>query len=144
MQTTYHNYDKFPYIKAEGKVFSGFEAIKQVIVENNEKITVLDCYPIVDVPALVNGFDGFFDHVFYSDTCAYSGDELTAKMQKNLTDDRIFGVMTTDRLPEFFIQEKLEKMRRDIVDSKGKILVIGVGAMLVWEQGLTVHCSLAR
>lgn len=144
MHMNYQNYDKFPFIKVDGKACSGFPKIRNVLAESGERVTVLDCYPIIDVKSLVNGFGDLFDRIFYSDTCAYSGDELTEKMQKNLTDDRIFGVMTTDRLEEYFIEEKIEEMRRDIENSQGKVLIIGVGAMLVWDKGLTVHCSVAR
>ncbi|MGN0554865.1 MAG: hypothetical protein ACI4LI_03090, partial [Candidatus Fimenecus sp.] len=94
MHTNYQNYDKFPFIKVDGKAYSGFSEIRNVLAESGEHITVLDCYPIVDVKSLVDGFGDLFDRIFYSDTCAYSGDNLTDKMQKNSTHDRIFGVIT--------------------------------------------------
>lgn len=144
MNTKYHNYDKYPSIHADGEIFSGYEQIKDVIKSSNERVVVFDCYPIVDIKSIVNGIGDLFDKIFYSDTCAYQGDELTEKMQKNLTDDRIFGVMTTDCLKDYFIDGKIEKMKADIESSTGRILVIGVGAMLVWQGGFNVHCSVAR
>ena len=46
-----------------------------------------------------------------------------------LTDYRIFGVLTTDFLDDFFIKEKVKEMREKVNSGKGKTLVIGVGAM---------------
>lgn len=144
MKTKYGNYDKFPSIRAEGEIFCGYGQIRERIQDSSERVVVFDCYPVVDVKSIVNGIGDLFEEIFYSDTCAYYGDELTAKMQKNLTDDRIFGVMTTDRLSDFFIPEKIENMRSRIEKSTGRVLVIGVGAILVWESGFNVHCSVAR
>lgn len=144
MNTKYANYDKFPFIKATGNAYSGFAEIREALENSDARVTIVDCYPVVDVKSLAEGLGDLFDHVFYSDTCAFYGDELTAKMQKNLTDDRIFGVMTTDRLADYFISEKIEEMRREIKAADGKVLVLGVGAMLVWDEGLTIHASVAR
>ncbi|MGN0486860.1 MAG: class I mannose-6-phosphate isomerase [Acutalibacteraceae bacterium] len=144
MNTIYRNYDKFPYIKVEGKAYAGFEEIKALIQNSQERIFVFDCYPIVDVKSIVKGIGELFDEIFYTDTCAYCGDELTQKMQKNLTDDRIFGVMTTDYLSDYFIDSKIKEMRSRIGSARGRVLVIGVGAMLVYQGGFNVHCSLAR
>lgn len=144
MNKGYNNYDKYPFIKAKGKAYQGYDEIRNLIESSQERIIVLDCYPIVDIKSIVDGLGNLFDEIFYTDTCAYSGEELTAKMQKNLTDDRIFGVMTTDYLSDYFIDSKIKNMKSAVQNSTGRVLVIGVGAMLVWESGFNVHCSLAR
>lgn len=144
MNTGYHNYDKYPFIKVTGKAYQGYGDIRNLIEDSNERIIVFDCYPVVDIKSIVNSLGDLFAEIFYTDTCAYCGEELTAKMQKNLTDDRIFGVMTTDCLSDYFIDSKIANMKSAIQNSTGRVLVIGVGAMLVWESGFNVHCSVAR
>lgn len=144
MNTGYQNYEKYPFIRAIGKARQGYGEIRDLIESSNERIIVFDCYPIVDIKSIVNGLGDLFDEIFYTDTCAYCGEELTARMQKNLTDDRIFGVMTTDYLSDYFIDGKIKNMKSAIQNSTGRVLVIGVGAMLVWESGFNVHCSVAR
>ncbi|MGN0532316.1 MAG: class I mannose-6-phosphate isomerase [Eubacterium sp.] len=144
MNTGYNNYDKYPCIKAQGKAYSGYEQIKNLIKNSDEQIVVFDCYPVVDIKSIVNGIGDLFDEIFYTDTCAYSGDELTQRMQKNLTDDRIFGIMTTDCLKYYFIEEKIKEMQYNIKQCNKRALVIGVGALLVWESSFNVHCSVAR
>lgn len=142
----YNNYDKQPKIKVDGKVISGYEAIakKLNLAGCAEKTVVMDCYVMADKDEIIENLGKYFDNVFISDHCAYEGDELTEKMQRWLTDDRIFGVLTTDFLDDFFIKEKVEEMRKKINLSKGKTLVIGVGAMLIAQGDVNVHCSIAR
>ena len=144
MSIGYRNYDKYPFVKAEGKAYSGYEQIKSLIMSSDERIFVFDCYPVVDIKSIVDSIGDLFDEIFYTDTCAYYGEELTEKMQKNLTDDRIFGVMTTDYLSDYFIYDKIKEIRYDICNSVGRVLVIGVGALLVWKSNFNVHCSITR
>ncbi|MGN0526655.1 MAG: class I mannose-6-phosphate isomerase [Acutalibacteraceae bacterium] len=144
MNTGYHNYEKYPFIKAHGKAYCGYESIKNLIKNSEERVIVFDCYPVVDIKNIVDGIGELFNEIFYTDNCAYCGDELTQKMQKNLTDDRIFGVMTTDYLSDYFIDGKIAEMQDCIKNSKGRVLVIGVGALLVWKSEFNVHCSVAR
>lgn len=142
----FNNYDKYPFIEVEGRAYSGYEEILTVIdpEKSGAKVTVLDCYPIVDAREILNKIGDKFDTVINSNDCAYKNAELTEKMQRFLTDDRIFGLMTTDYLQDFFIEKKLEEAREEVKSSKGSVLVIGVGAMLVTKGDLNVHCSIAR
>ena len=51
---------------------------------------------------------------------------------RELTDDPVFGIMTTWRLEDFYPVEHLKKARRRIEDiQSGIVLVYGVGASLV-------------
>lgn len=142
----YNNYDKQPKIKVKGSVIRGYEAIANALHLNNtaDKTVVMDCYVMVDKGEILQNLGKFFDHIFISDDCAYQKDELTEKMQHWLTDDRIFGVLTTDFLEDFFIEEKVLKMREQVKSSTGKTLVIGVGAMLIAKGDVHIHCSIAR
>lgn len=142
----YNNYDKQPAIKVSGKLISGYEEIiKELnLADCTHKTVVMDCYVMADRDEIIENLGKYFDNVFISDHCAYEGDELTKKMQRWLTDDRIFGVLTTDFLDDFFIKEKINKMREKVSSSKGKTLVIGVGAMLIAQGDVNIHCSIAR
>lgn len=142
----YGNYDKYPQISCKGKAFDGFKKIVDELINAlpNNGTLVLDCYPQVDQDELVKNFSPYFDSVFYTDTCAFSGKELREKLKATITDDRIFGVMTEGRLDDYFKKEKTEKLCVDIKNSQGKTLVIGVGAALVAHSDILVHCSVAR
>lgn len=142
----YNNYDKHPRINVTGNVIGGYTAIaKELKLADTTDITVvMDCYVMVDKEEILQNLGKFFDNIFISDDCAYQKDALTDKMQRWLTDDRIFGVLTTDFLEDFFIQDKVAKMREKGKSAKGKTLVLGVGAMLIAEGDVHIHCSIAR
>ena len=68
-----------------------------------------------------------------SEDYALSGEEITFIIERNLTDDRVFGVMSHYNLDEFFIAEKLEDIKKRLDKQKGGIiLIVGVGASLVY------------
>lgn len=144
MHSKYLNYDSCPMIDSSGRAFNGYDEIGCYIKSLHVETVVMDCYPVVDVKALVANFGSQFDHIYYSDSCAFSEEVLTKKMKKNLTEDRVFGMMTTDCLEDYFIPERILQMRRQIENSKGKTLLIGVGAMLVYRGDINIHCSVAR
>lgn len=142
----YQNYDKFPKIEVDGEISCGYEAIARRLGlgRRQNQTVVMDCYVIVDRDEVVRSLGQYFDQIFISDDCAYQGEELTARMQRFLTEDRVFGILTTDHLVDFFIPEKLSEMRRAVAQSRGRTLVIGVGAMLVARGDLNIHLSITR
>lgn len=144
MRNKYNNYDKYPNIKVDRDASSGYEELKQIILKKNPSVVVMDCYPQVDVQEIIDNVGELFDTVFVSDTAAYCGDELTTRIEKILTHDRIFGVMTTDRLEDYFISSKVSEMRNAINASKGRTLVIGVGALLIVNGDVNFHFAVAR
>lgn len=138
------NYDKYPSISVDRNAFEGFENLRKILKNTKDRVTIFDCYPIVDTKSLLDNIKDLYDIVILSDECAYKNQELTDKMQRWLTNDRIFGLMTTDFLDDYFIKEKIEDKRKIIENSDKKVLVIGVGALLVYSEGLVLHASIAR
>lgn len=140
---TFFNYDKFPCKSVEGTAFKGKEAIIKIIENSDDETVVVECYPGVDVNALINGIGFLFDDIILSDECAYKNEELERLVYDDLTDDRVFGVMTRRRLQDVFIKDKLNAAAKRL-EQKGKKLVIGVGATLVTMKGLVFYASVAR
>ncbi len=142
----YQNYDKFPKIKVSGEISCGYEAIAQRLGlgQLHNQTVVMDCYVIVDRAEILRHFGRYFDNIFISDDCAYQYEELTERMQRFLTEDRVFGILTTDHLEDFFIPEKIDEMRRELGRCRGRTLVIGVGAMLITRGDINIHLSIAR
>ena len=142
----YQNYDKFPKIKVNGEISCGYDAIvrRLGLGQLRDQTVVMDCYVIVDREEILRHFAPFFDNIFISDDCAYQYEELTEHMQRFLTEDRVFGILTTDHLEDFFIPEKICEMRREIEQCRGRTLVIGVGAMLIARGDINIHLSIAR
>lgn len=145
------NYDKLPtrtVTGGEGAACSGAQAaasaLKKALSDRKDAVLTVDCYPGVDVPALkacLSALDGTF---FYSEDCAVPSGVLDARLEKVLTDDRVFGHMTTASLSDAFLPEKLSEMRGEIARTAGLKIVLGVGAALVTRGDVLVVADISR
>lgn len=146
------HYDKYPEVKVNGYdhcAWQGYNHITEVLKEklqpNAKNVVVIDCYPGVDVKEVVEGLSGLvFDEVIYSDECALQGEALTAAIDDYLTEDRVFGVLTTKNFKDIFIAEKIEAARAQIENATGHVLVCGTGAGLITAGDLYIFADLAR
>ncbi|MGL4800065.1 MAG: class I mannose-6-phosphate isomerase [Cellulosilyticaceae bacterium] len=144
-------YNKYPEVKVNGydhHAVSGYESIKERLetaLGVDKKVVVVDCYPGVDCQEVEQGLAGLgFEKVIYTDQCALSGDALTEAINAYLTEDRVFGVLTTKNFRDVFVPEKIEEARKHIDACTGRVLVIGVGAALVTTGDVYVYADLAR
>ncbi len=146
--STYNLYPKIDIKGYDDKIFLGYENILNEIkskIDKDNFIVVLDCYVGVDSSELLNSFKNIdFDNIIFSDDYALKEERLTEKMQDYLTDDRVFGIMNTKKLKEFFIDEKLQKVKNKISTLKGKTLIYGVGASLITTGDLYIYADISR
>ncbi|MCP3968016.1 MAG: mannose-6-phosphate isomerase [Lentisphaerae bacterium] len=151
----YSNYDKYPHVEVNGfdnQVFTGYKDIVGRIQEDindctdGKCIIAVDCYPGVLDKEVLNAFKKKLKPTLTINTLdvKYSEDETQKLLQRNLTDDRIFGVMSFHKLGEFFDPEKLLDAKNEIAASNGLILVYGVGASLLCETDILIYADLAR
>lgn len=150
------NYDKAPFVAVKGyngQAWRGYasiiEALQTKISARNQLVTVLtvECYPGVKqtevLTALVQGLDPTL--VVMADDASFSGEKITHMIARNLTDDRVFGVMSHHNLDEFFDTEKIAAQREKIAAvQNGVVLVYGFGASLVAQGDVLVYADLAR
>lgn len=142
------NYDKFPETKITGyddEAFGDSKTIYQELSKYQQlKCLVVDCYPGVDdeVFELINEIYQP-EIVIRSEEVFYDKDVLNQKMQPNLTDDRVRGVMYYGVIEDFVDQNKLLKAKK-LLDQDKKILIYGVGARLIARGDLYIYCDLAR
>lgn len=149
-------YNKYPEINVKGfdnEAWSGYvEVVKEIREKidglNRDKIILcIECYPGVRYSELQNGLISALnaDYVIHSDDAALTGEELTDMLKRNLTDDRVFGVMCHRDLEELFVAEKVSKIKSSMEAlDKGLIIVYGVGATLIAEGDILIYCDLAR
>lgn len=147
------NYDKYPEVKVYGfdkEIFEGYynivERVKKDIALMERAVVVIDFYPGVFEDEILQGFNSLNPVMtIKADDCAYNKDKLTEMMKNNLTDDRVFGVLTTKKLQDYFINEKVQEAR-DIINNtkKGIILVYGVGAEIITPGDIFIYADLAR
>ena len=144
------SYDKYPETRVEGHDGDAWEGVAAVsaqlakLTDDRDYTLVVECYPGVDSEILELVREAYQPDVeIVSDDIFFDGEELTARMQAHLTDDRVRGVMYYGRLEDFIDPVALEAARKK-VPSSGRTLVYGVGAGLVAEGDTLVYCDLAR
>jgi mannose-6-phosphate isomerase class I len=147
-------YDLFPEVtyKGQAEAHEGYhrivEAIKNKInlVENNQYIVAIDCYPGVRNKEIFQGIVQGLNPTLHiqSDDLAYCGEKITEIIKQNLTDDRVFGVLSHHEMKAFFCNEKLSKAKMSIQESIGLIVIYGVGASLVVEPDLLIYADIPR
>ena len=155
MTNLYNNYDKFPEVVIKGFDNCSWEGYDDILFEieesikklnKNKVVLVLDFYPGVYENEIIGAFRRLNPSLLIkTDDCTYDRKTINHMIKDNLTDDRVFGVLTTKRLEEFFMREKLEEAKKTIdLHEKGLILVYGVGASLITRGDILLYFDLAR
>lgn len=152
--TQYHNYDKYPTNIITNDTIHSFEGYPQVLKtikptispESPKKIIVIDCYPGVNENEILTAFSPLDPSlIIHTGECKSSQNILDAMLKDTLTDDRVFGVLTTKKLIDFFNHDAIRIAQSKIdLTSNGIILVYGVGASLITRGDILIYCDLAR
>jgi mannose-6-phosphate isomerase class I len=149
-------YDKYPCIDAPAKgtvAWEGWPAILDVLKKRlgegtkGHSVLVVDVYPGVDDQELLGALrDGLEpSRIINTMDLKRSEREILQMIDRHLTNDRIFGVLSCHQLEEFFDSGKMAEARRTIEKQKdGIIVVYGVGADLIVKGDLLVYADLAR
>lgn len=135
------NFNKFPQINISGHSAAlGWESVSKVIKDKiqsaarEKTIVVLDTYHGVYLEEILNNLKiGQAEpSVFETSEAFLDPGQLENLVFPFVTDDPVFGYVTTLGLSAFFDPEKVERLRKEIFDCQEKIiLVAGTGASLV-------------
>lgn len=145
----YGNYDKAPTKTIAGyEACAGYEAVTQTLARALEgrksRVIVLETYTEVDVGEILEGLKGLNATFFNAEECMVSDRAYGDYIRQYLTDDRVFGIMNTLNIQDFYWNDMVKLMRERIAGTEGIVVVYGVGASLVWQSGLLVYADLAR
>lgn len=98
-------------------------------------ILCLESYPGVDEEKLLQLAESFKPAlIINAKDCTLSENCVDEKLAQTLTEDRVFGLMTHERLEDYFDPEKLIKVVSEIKKTKGLVVVYGTGASIVAEK----------
>ncbi|MFC3833664.1 MULTISPECIES: class I mannose-6-phosphate isomerase [Deinococcus] len=145
-------YDRQPTIPVPGHAaHAGADAVCRALAtaaaERAVPILVIDTYPGTDLDALVTAATtGLPDYTLINvEDAALAPDILTARLERFLTPDRVFGVMAPHDLLEFYDATHLAALRTRIARATGPTLVYGWGAALAAPAAaVVVVADLAR
>ena len=143
-------YRRFPTIQvgAADHAARGTDAVKQELhalcAGSSKTVVTVECYPGTDQAEIL----ALFPHaelIIHADDLAISPAELDAKIEHELTDDPVFGIMTTWQMKDFYPEEALRAVREKIdAVTDGLVLVYGVGASLVERADITIYADITR
>jgi mannose-6-phosphate isomerase class I len=150
-----NNYDKHPFVNITGRPNEAWEGYGEIIneitrklsqISKQKKVIAIECYPGFyeeDILTVINGIEN--NMVINADDISFAGEKITSMIDRNLTDDRVFGVLSCHRLEEFFDQDKLVGIRDSINSvTDGTVMIYGTGASLVYEADVLIYADLAR
>ena len=150
------NYDREPCIRITGyenAAWEGYASIAKEIKEatanlgSGRAVITVECYPCVRENEIIKNLDKMLPltAIFRSDDAALAEQTITEKARVFLTDDRVFGFLCPFDLKEFFCNERIESMRRNVeAVEQGLILLIGFGASLISQGDILIFANLAR
>lgn len=151
------NYEKFPAIevtKDSDDCTIGWEKISRVLngyisnIAKEKAVVVIDCYHGVDHTEVENAIHKNIQyHKFYKSTNAFKSEiEITELVYPFVTDDRVFGFMSTLTIEDFFDREKSLMIQNDIDELReGIVIIYGEGAAYLSKQpDLLIYLDMAR
>ena len=137
------SYVKRPVLAFSGpaQVHAGTVAVRARLGRAG-RVVAVEAYPGVrpgDLTALLKA-----EHVFDVTQAYLPAEDLEALVADELTDDPVFGRLTSRTVQDFFDPERLADLRRRIAEAPGAVVVHGTGASLVAAYDVLVYADLAR
>jgi hypothetical protein len=141
------NYDKFPTIPggSPDECVVGWDAIAGTLKGTGARVVVVESYPGVradDLQALARALD--VDLVVEAAEALKPADVIEDMVERDVTDDPVFGRLSGLTLEDFFEPGKLLDLRARITEATGRVAVLGTGASLIASEGLLVFADVSR
>jgi mannose-6-phosphate isomerase class I len=151
----YHNYQLNPVVQIPG--YSEQDCLngwREVFAHLRERISaagkskiVIECYPGVLLPSLVETIRGEFpEAVILNVESAYrEASTLRAQFRQTLTDDPVFGIMHRWPIESYFDEAGTASLKAEIAHASSAVFVVGTGAHHVLpDPNLLLHASVTR
>lgn len=150
---TYPPYNKHPEVSVRGFDAHAWRGWNDIITTLNTRVLtsrktvlVIDCYPGVRLEELERNVLARFGNAVRINVETARRDEhtLSEMLARNLTDDRVFGVLSCHQLAEFFDAEALTALQKQVAEAAGLVIVYGSGAALVHPGDVLVYADMPR
>ena len=136
--TTYDKWPEIPVAGYDNCAWEGWEGLAATLNETHRgrqrTVLALDCYPGVRLRELEEKLFPLLGPALTLNAEEARRDEaaLHTLLARNLTDDRVFGVLSCHQLNEFIDPDALERLNAQVEACReGLIVIYGPGAALV-------------
>lgn len=139
-------------INKEAEISDTYEKIVNKLKESRGQQKVfsigIECYPITNEELIYQEIleKLEIDHLIQSSELFLSAEAVTRKIQENLTDDRIFGLMSHHDYRDFLNEERYAEVNAQFNQTSEPSLnvIYGVGASLIENLDVIIYVDLAR
>ena len=142
------NYDKFPSTKINGELVQGWEAIRTNLSKSfiRNKVLAIDLYSGTIEQELILELSKL-PHELLIDmrTIMKSEEEIKKMTERYMTNDALFGYVSSFTINDYIDTQKLEDAKHKISVCSNNVLIIGTGAILLASENATlVYADMAR
>lgn len=138
------NYNKFPATKLDGYLLAGWEDIRQKLSEN--RVLAVDFYVGVHEEEVIREMARMrAEHLIETRDLMKPEEEVHRLTERFMTEDVLFGYVTNTCLEDYFDSEKVETVRKRIVEAEDTVIIVGIGAaMIAPDNAVVVYADMAR
>ena len=151
------NFNKYPSVqirKTDDECLVGWETISKQLAKTissrkaSKNILIIDCYQGTHEKEILEVISNYIDpdYIFMSAGAMLNETKIRELTQQDVTNDRVFGYLTRLNLDQFFDENKIGEVKKQIADiEQGIILIFGIGATLLTDESHTlVYADMAR
>lgn len=112
-------------------------------------VITIECYPTINEEELISKIIAPLNPDLLIDACElfYSVKEINKMIERNMTDDRVFGLMSHHSFSDFIDRQQAHDLEQRIklaLRNGERVIIYGVGASLVYPADLLIYADLAR
>lgn len=143
-------YDLKPEIKIKSSEtgWDNYADIAKVLKEKSStsKIIAIECYPGVNIEEIKTNLISLLNpqKIILADDAMITTQEVQEMIKRTITEDRVFGIMSNYVFNEFLDPEKVYKLKKQINETPGLIVIYGTGATLITDPDIIVYADLTR
>ncbi len=147
------NFNMHPVFEIGGtQSAKGYAAIadtlkKRIAARGGQKtVVVFDYYYGINEQGMLDGVIGALGAatLLNMEEAHYPEAVIQEKFGKYITDDRIMGVFAVDQIDAHFDPEKVARLKKQIDEAAGLVVLYGVAASIVTRGDILVYCEIPK
>ena len=126
-------------IKHAAQTWNNYDEIAEELnkqFNDGKKTITLECYPGVNLLELEKQLLSKLTdaRLVKADDYAYDAETVTNRIAANMTEDRVFGIMSHATLNDFYPEYEVKQVQKELAEEKNRIVVYGTGAAIIQPQ----------